>query len=245
MSETIQLMLDFAEGPVFRFAFALMVLGALRAVLVGLSDTVAAYVTHEDRRVFWHKFRLRVLWLTFPSFLLRRARPRCRGAMFAYHVGLCFTSLVFRFSAILVPAFMVEHVHLWERGLGVAWGTLPPGIADGLSLVTILAGLVLFLGRLYSPALREIEPPWSFLKPLLLILPFVTGMLAMHPTWSPVDYHVVRLLHALSAAVVFVMIPFARMLTCMHTPLTRVLPEAEWRVATGAAVEAPLASASE
>jgi len=32
------------------------------------------------------------------------------------------------------------------------------------------------------------EPGWTFFKPLILLMPFVTGFLAMHPTWNPIDY---------------------------------------------------------
>lgn len=228
MNEAVLAALKLVQGPVFRFAFALMMLGMLRALLLALSDTTAAYLTSTDRTLFWRKLRMRLLWLTFPSVVLRRIEPGGSRLMYAYHLGLCLTSLVFRLTAVIVPAFMVEHVYLWERGLGLTWQTLRPATADVLSLITIAAGLLLFLGRLYSPVLRRIEPGWSFLKPLLLIVPFITGVLAMHPTWSPIDYHVVLLMHVLSAALVFVMVPFARMLTCIHTRLTDVIPEAAW-----------------
>jgi hypothetical protein len=221
-------MIEFAEGPLFRFAFALMVLAALRALLLGVSNAVGAYVTIEDHRDFWHKVRMRVLWLTFPSVILRRAGLEGSRAMHRYHTGLFATSLIFRFTAILVPAFMVEHIYLWEQGLGLRWGTLGATAADTLSVIAIVAGLALFFGRLYSPLLRRIEAPWSFLKPLLLVIPFATGMLAMHPTWSPIDYYVVRLIHTISAALVFVLIGFGRMLTSMDTPLTRIAPDAAW-----------------
>ena len=233
VNDTVLFMLDFADGPFFRFAFALMVFGVVRRISLAASDMIAAYLTIEDRRQFWHKVRLRVLWLTFPSIVLRQVYPGGNRAMFAYHLGLCLLSLVFRLTAILVPAFMVAHVFLWQRNLGISWRTLPAEVADVLSLVTIVAGFVLFLGRLYSPVLRRIEPPWSFLKPLLLVLPFATGVLAMHPAWSPIDYHLILLFHSLSAAVVFVLIPFARMLTCMHVTLVSVVPEARWRSAAG------------
>jgi hypothetical protein len=229
MHDGVLFLLDLGDGPIFRFAFALMVLGSLRAILLKLSEAVGAYLTIPDRRVFWQRFRMRLMWLALPSVVMRRHRPGGSLRMFAYHLSICCVSLVFRVSAILVPAFMVAHVYLWERNLGLSWPTLPTRIADVLAVTTVVAGLVLFLARLYSPLLRRIEPPWSFLKPLVLILPFITGMLATHPQWSPFDYHVVRLMHAFSAAAVFVMIPFARMLTCVHTPLTEVIPEADWR----------------
>lgn len=232
MNENVLLLLDFAQGPLFRCAFALMMLGLSRNIALAISDVVAAYLTIEDKPVFWRRLRQHAWWFFFPCVVLRAARPGGGTRMFVYHAGLCVVSLIFRGAAILVPVFMVAHVYLWERGVGVAWPTMPVGLADTLSLVTIAAGLVLFLGKLYSPVLRKIEPGWSFLKPLILILPFATGVLAMHPTWSPIDYHLMLLIHALSAALVFVMVPFARMLACMNTPLEKIVPEAVWRYPT-------------
>jgi hypothetical protein len=129
---------------------------------------------------------------------------------------------------VLIPAFMVAHVYLWERGLGIGWPALPPGTADTISFVTIAAGLLVFLGRLYSSVLRKVEPAWSFLSPLILIAPFVTGVFAMHPTWSPFAYQTVLLLHVITACLVFVLLPFARLLSFMHTPVTRWIPQAAW-----------------
>ncbi len=229
MHTTVLTWLDVARGPLFRFAFTLMVLGMARIIALGCSDMVGAYLTTTDRAAFWHKVRLRILWLTFPSLVLHRLRPQCRGGMLAYHVALCFASMVFRIVAIILPAFLVAHVYLWKRGIGLTWPVLSGSSADLLAWVVIGLGVALFFGRLCSPALREIDPPWSFLKPLILIVPFITGVLAMHPTWSTVDYHVMLLLHTLSGIVVLVLVPFTRLLTCMHRPLTWLMPEAAWQ----------------
>ncbi len=228
LNETVYTALQIAEGPVFRLAFALLVLGALRYLFIHGADAVAAYLTTADTATFWRRLRLRVLWLTFPGIVLRQECGGGSTALFVYHLSLCCLSMVFRLTALLVPAFMVEHVYLWERNLGIAWPTLPLRLADILSIIAIVTGLTLFLGRLYSPVLRKIEPPWSFLKPLLIVLAFGTGMLAMHPTWNPFDYHVVLLIHVLSAAVVFMLIPFGRLLACMHVRLIDVVPDAAW-----------------
>jgi hypothetical protein len=149
-----------------------------------------------------------------------------------YHIVLSVCSLCFRLGAIIVPSFMVAHVYLWERGLGISWPSLPPGTGDMISFLTIAAGVFVFLGRIYSPLFRKTEPAWSFLTPLILILPFVTGVLAMHPTWSPIRYQVLLLLHTLSACMVFVLLPFAGLLSFMHCSITRWVPEAAWRDVT-------------
>lgn len=231
MTGSLQLMLDFVDGPLFRFAFWVMVLAGLRALFLGMSNVVGAYLTIPDRREFWRKLRLRLVWFFLPSVVLRNAGLEASRATHWYHTGLFAISLIFRVTVILLPIFMVEHVYIWEQTLGVKWATLSATLADTCTIIAIVTGLALFLGRLYSPLLRKIEAPWSFLKPLLLVIPFASGMLAMHPAWSPIDYYVLRLIHGSSAALVFVLIGFGRMLTSMHTPLTRIVPEAEWNAA--------------
>lgn len=241
MIGSVQSMLDFAEGPLFRFAFWLMVLAGLRALFLGASNMLGAYLTITDRAKFWSKVRLRFLWLTFPSLVLRDAGMGGSRAMHRYHTGLFATSLIFRLTVIILPAFMIEHVYLWERTLGIRWVTLSATAADTLAIIAIVTGLILFLGRLYSPLLRRLEAPWTFLKPLILVIPLASGMLAMHPAWSPIDYHVLRLIHASSAALVFVLIGFGRMLTSMHTPVTQIVPEAEWIWGQSSRPGAPIA----
>lgn len=228
MNESVPFMLELANGPIFRFALAIMLLGTVRAVAFGASDTIAAYLTTEDRAIFRRKLRMRLLWELFPSTVLHEARSGIGPAMQMYHATLFLISLVFRVTAVLAPVFMAEHIVLLQRGSGVYWPALPMAVVDGLTVIVIVTGAAIFLGRLYSRTVRSIDPPWSFAKPLLLTIPFVTGLLARHPAWSPIDYHVVMLFHALSASVLLVMVPFGRLLACMHTPLTKVMPDMAW-----------------
>lgn len=229
MHDTITAALGLAQGPLFRFAFALAVLGLLRLALLGLSGMVAAYVTDRDRSVFRGKVRLRAEWSILPSVVLHRVGLIHSRAMYLYHLALCCISLVFRVLVIVLPVFLVAHEYLWERGLGFSWPSLQSRTADVLAIVTIVSGGVLFLGRIYSPVLRRLEPAWAFFKPLLLLAPLITGVLARHPTWSPLGYYSTLLLHVLSAAGALILIPFARLLSNMHIRLTALIPEAAWR----------------
>lgn len=234
--------LEFVQGPVFRFCFALMVLGLARTAIIGMVETGSAWVMTKDRALFRAKLRQRIVWFFFPFLLLRQQYAGSPG-WDVYHVVLSVCSLVFRLCAVIVPAFMVAHVYLWERGLGVGWPALPAELGNLISQVTIVAGLVFFLGRLYSPLLRQVEPAWAFLKPLILILPFATGVLAVHPTWSPLSYTSVMLLHTLTACMVFVLLPFAHLLRFTHEPVTRFVPQAHWRFTPDASAQTRAARA--
>jgi hypothetical protein len=220
--------LDTASGPVFRFAFALLALGLARRWLFNVSNAIGGYVT-EPRDAFWTRLRLRCWWFACPAVVLHVARPEPTRARYVYHVLLSLVALVFRACVIIVPMFLAAHVYLWERWLGVSWPALPGWLADRLTLTTIVAGVVLFLGRLYSPTLRKLDPSWSFVTPLLVLVPFITGILAMHPTWSPLDYYTMLTLHITSASLVFVLLPFTPLLGAVHTALIKVVPAAAWR----------------
>ncbi len=229
MDPGMRVALDVAQGPLVRFALALAILGVLRTLLLALADLVGGWLTCTDRGEFWRKVRQRLVWQVAPTLVADEARPfRSRG-LYAYHLALCGVSLLFRLGVVLVPTFMVAHVYLFERGLGLAWPALPGRVADACAVLTITLGFVLFLGRLYSPLLRAVEPAWTFFKPLILLVPFFTGVLARHPTWSPLDYHTTLLLHVLSAVVVLALVPFARLLSYTHTRITTIVPGAGWR----------------
>jgi hypothetical protein len=174
----------------------------------------------------------------FPTLILHRAGYVRTGGRFLYHTFFSCVSLVFRACVILVPTFMVAHVYLWERALGIAWPAFPGKLADTLSYVTIVTGVLLFLGRVYSPVVRRLDPPWAFFKPLILLVPFVTGVLAMHPRWSPLDYHAIMLVHVLSASFVIAMLPFFRFFR-LHVRLADVMPETAWPYVGPGPSEAP------
>lgn len=232
MDETLQGALRTAQGPLFRFAIALALLGLGRIALLGISDLVAAFLVENDRAAYRRKLRLHALWLVFPSIVAHELHGFRSGARFAYDLALDAVSLLFRALVVVLPIFLVAHVYLWERALGIAWPALPGRTADLLSIVTLASGLIVFLGRIYSPVLRRVEPVWSFFKPALLLIPFLTGTLARHPTWSPLDYHVVLLIHVVSAAIVLALLPFARLLSSVHVPLAVVAPDTAWRHGT-------------
>lgn len=239
MNPTVLSLLELVQGPLFRATLALLVLGTLRNWIFAVSDTCGAYIAMQDKPAFWRKLRLRLTWHLTPSLLLKRVHPEAVHYQ-AYHITLCCLSMVLRVGAIIIPTFMLAHVYLWERGLGVSWPALPGAVSNIGAMITIGAGILLFFGRLYSPVLREIEPTWAFTKPLILVAPFLTGFLTMHPRLSPFSWHFVMLLHMSSACLVFVMVPFGRLLSCMHPRVTEVLPEAAWLPATeSAASESP------
>lgn len=218
MNDSLTSMLDLARGPLFRFTFALMVLGLARLVLLTIYRSARAYALAGDKGVNWSLIRQRTLWWLFPFGRFARTRTGYSVISFVFHVGL-----------IIVPVFLFAHVHLWERGLGFSWWTLPPIVADVLTIVTIIAAIGLIVGRVSSQLSRAISRGWDYAWPVLLLVPFVSGLFAAHPTWCPVDYRVMLLIHILSAELIFVLIPFSKIAHCVLVPFSQLVSELGWR----------------
>ncbi len=218
MNETVNSMLDFARGPLFRFTFALMILGLVRLVGLTLYGALRAYLYAGDKALLWPIIRQRTLWWLFPFARFRRTRFVYSIISFVFHVGL-----------IITPIFLFAHVYLWERGIGISWWVLPPRLADLLTVLTVVAAVALFVGRVGSSFSRTISRGWDYAWPLLLTVPFVSGFFATHPTWSPVSYSVMMLIHILSAEVIFVLVPFSKIAHCVLVPFSQLVSDLGWR----------------
>jgi len=117
----VMFMLDLAQGPIFRCAFALLVLGLLRLFALRASDAAAGYLTSPDRTASRRKLRLHVLWHVAPSMILHRARPGAPAARRGYNLAVCWVAVIFRIGVLIVPAFLVTHVYVWERNRSISW----------------------------------------------------------------------------------------------------------------------------
>ncbi len=217
MNETVEAMLEFARGPLFRLTFAVMVLGLARLVCLTIYGAVRTYVLAGDKRLLWPVIRQRTLWALFPFSRLGRARGTYGILSVILHVGL-----------IVVPLFLFAHIHLWERGIGISWAALPPPVADVLTAVTVVAALVLFAARVGSPLSRTLSRAQDFAWPWLLMAPFVSGFLASHPPWCPIDYQAMLLIHILSADLIFVLIPFSKIAHCVLIPFSQLVSDLGW-----------------
>ncbi len=208
--------LEWARGPAFRFAFILMVLGLIRHVVVTVAGIVHAIYRAGDRNIPYKAVFVSTLQWLFPAKKLSN-RLSYSITSVAFHVGL-----------ILTPIFLLAHIELWRRGLGIGWPSLPHVVADALTLVTIAAAVGLMVGRLGNRQSRRISRVQDILLPPLLIIPFVTGFLGMHPALNPLDYNLVMFVHVMSANVIFVLIPFTKLGHIVLLPTTQLVSEVGW-----------------
>lgn len=210
--------LAFAQGPLFRFCFLIMVLGLARILLLDLYGAYEAYRRAGDKVLPWPLITRRTLQWFVPVNRVFRSRPLYSILSIAFHVGL-----------LLVPLFLFAHVQLWQKTIGVSWPILPKAVADWLTAGTIVFAFALFVGRLFSRPSSFLSRKQDYLWPLLLSVPFVTGFLCANVGLAPGTYRTIMLIHILAAELIFVLIPFTKIAHCVLLPLSQFISTLAWK----------------
>lgn len=215
--------IEFGRGPLFRLAFSLMVLGLLRVGLLSTVGIAEAYRRSPDRILAWREMARQTLGWLVPVRRLWRTRPLYSATSFLFHAGL-----------LAVPPFLAAHVLSWKRAVGLAWPPIPQRAADWLTLLTIAAGLGLFLGRLLDRRARALSRRQDYLWPLLLVVPFASGYICSNAAIAPKTYQVLMLLHVYSGNLIMILIPFAKIAHCVLAPLSQLVTGVSWKFVPGA-----------
>jgi nitrate reductase gamma subunit len=213
--------IEFARGPLFALAFLVMVLGLARQVVI----QIYSLVIRKGRRLQnapWRRIAADAVTWVIP------VRHLIKGTIF-----FSIVSFLFHIGVILVPLFLADHVVLWEGLLGIKLPQLGQAAADALTLGTITC-LVLLLGcRLFIPRLRSMSRPMDYLLLLVILLPFVAGFLASHPSVNPVSWQLAMLVHLLSAELLFVLVPFTKLAHVVLFVFDRI-SAVHWQLRPGA-----------
>jgi len=208
--------LDWARGPMFRFSIALMVLGLLRLLLITGIHIVVVLLRAHHHKVPWASVSGRTLRWLFPG---KMVRPQ---------LGFAGVSFVFHFAAIVTPIFLFDHIRLWKRGVGLSWPAMPQTSADILTLVAIATAAILFFRRLAPGSTRALSHAQDYFLPILIIIPFISGFLAMHPGFNPFHYRATMLVHVMSGNVLLALLPFTKLSHVVLFPLSQLLSETGW-----------------
>ena len=191
--------IEFAEGPLFAMTFLIMIIGLLRLVLI----QVYTLIIGKGRRLQnapWRKILAEAASWVIPIKHLIPGTKFFSVVSFLFHIGI-----------LLVPLFLADHIVLWEGFLGINLPSIGYGFADVLTLFTIACVVVLFGYRTFSRRLRAMSMGSDYWLLVSVLLPFVSGFLASHPTYNPLPWNVMFLIHLLSAELLFVLIPFTKL----------------------------------
>ncbi|MFC1852129.1 respiratory nitrate reductase subunit gamma [candidate division CSSED10-310 bacterium] len=217
--------LEWARGPVFRACFIIMLLGLLRVVILnGVTLYLMIRQAKKNKREIKYGDLVRetLTWL-FP--VKKAAEQR---------IIFSLTSIIFHLAIIITPLFLSAHILLWERGLGLsrfalnARVALNAQVADYLTLLAIVAGLAIFVQRVGAEASRGLSRFQDYFLPLLIIIPFFSGYLAMHPALNPFSYNGIMFVHVMSGNLIFLLIPFSKISHVALFPMTQLMSALGW-----------------
>jgi len=199
-------MYEWIRGPLVWIAFVVFVGGALlRLITMGL-------LAKQEKIVFpmydlKYGARSVLRWIVPFAATNMRKHPAMTAVSFAFHGCLLTT-----------PLLVMGHAVLWEESWGVRWWSLPPWLADLMTLTVIAGGLFFFLRRIAAPEVRNVSYASDFLLLLLVVSPFVTGFIA-HQQWLAGE--AMLALHIVSGALWLMLIPFTRLSHALWFVFTR------------------------
>lgn len=208
--------IDLARGPFFRLSLLICVLGLAFRVGNAALQIALAWRRAGDRDLpIGSVIRAASQWL-FPHRLIA-TRPLYSLASFLFHVGI-----------VLLPIFLAGHIALLRGIAPPWWPTLPPTLADILTVVAVLAVGALLLGRAASRAARALTTAQDVAVLGLLLVVLVCGFLAANPQFSPLDARTVLFLHIASGDLALLLTPFTKLVHCALVPLSHLLGEVGW-----------------
>ncbi|MFC2150131.1 hypothetical protein ACFLQV_01380 [Calditrichota bacterium] len=203
--------INFGSGPLFRFAFVVMLLGIFRLYVLQLTSLNGPYIkTRQLPGIPWHGVQR--LWHLRSTTIVSQWKevPIYSFVATAFHAGVIF-----------VPLYLGAHVILWRQSVGFSWFHLPQEIANILTMVVIVTGPWLFFIRLFVSKWRKQSTLQDYLWLLLLTLPFVSGYIISNSDVTAATYQNLMVLHVYTADLIMIMIPFTKVAQCIFI---RILP---------------------
>ena len=206
-------MYEFVRGPLVWIAFVVLVGGTLYKL------TSMALLAKKEKHVLptlsaKHGLRSVLHWVVPYNSANMRLHPYLTVVSFAFHLCL-----------LLTPLLVMGHAVLWEQSWGISWWSLPPLVADVMTLVVIVGGLFFLLRRIAAPEVRNVTSWKDYVILTIVVLPFLTGFVA-HQQWLP--YNVMIILHIVSGALWLMAIPFTRLAHAIWFVFTRAYMGSEF-----------------
>ncbi|SDL45936.1 hypothetical protein SAMN05660337_2979 [Maridesulfovibrio ferrireducens] len=194
-------MYDFLTGPMLWLTFAVSFGGLLVRVVLyikGLSQQLdrVAYRAHMS-------YGLKGAFNSIISFLnpigarVWRIRPGFTLMFFAFHIGV-----------VITPIFLIAHNVMLQENLGFSMPALPSGVADFLTWMAVVAGLLLTLRRVAFPEVRIITTGYDYLMMVITLAPFVTGLIARYAIG---DYQFWLTAHIITGEIWLLSLPFTKL----------------------------------
>lgn len=194
-------MIGFLTGPMMLISLAIFFVGlAFRAVMYvrGLNwqlDRVA-YKPHLGLGIKGALHSIR-RWLIPGGTYSWRDQPFMAAAFFLFHIG-----------GVFVPLFLLGHQVLLKQALGFGLPAMPSVVADALTVLAIIGGVMLALRRIALTEVRILTNSYDWFILAVSVAPFVTGLVArMH--WGNYDFWITA--HILTGELLLIIAPFTKL----------------------------------
>jgi nitrate reductase gamma subunit len=204
-------LLDFARGPAFYWAFAIMIAGILWR-LAGIVFFTGERDISKPKETGRIAAGLRVVALrSVPPHELEKNITFQHFTGYVWHIGFFITFL-----------FLGAHMPFIRSMLGFAWPNLPNGVILVVSAITLGILLTLYVRRIFHPVLKVITDADDHVSVLLTMLPLITGVAAF-AHWSPfgVRYENVLAIHILSICALMIWLPFGKIFHAVTALIVR------------------------
>lgn len=194
-------MYHFVTGPLAWAAFLIFFFGVIYRIIWYIRglDWKLDRVAYTEHATYGVKGAIRsiLMWIIPFGTHSWRFYKGMTVLVFGFHIGLLFT-----------PVFLRAHNVLLEERWGVSLWSLPEGVADFLTIVVIVTGILMALRRFAFPQVRIITTAYDYILLAIAMAPFVTGFLAYHQAGN---YNFWLIAHIISGEIMLVAIPFTKL----------------------------------
>ena len=199
-------LLEFARGPALWTALAVLVVGSLwRVAAIWRLGAAPDFSEPRSTRLLAGAIRS-IFGRMIPRKELQRSGKLGALNGYLYHVGL----------AVIMFGYL-PHIHFIERLTGLAWPPLPGPVVYFAVGLTFVALLIALMERLTDPVRRLLSGFDDYFSWFVVILPCITGMIAINVSYPPGAAPAPPLdplplaIHLLSVELLFVWLPFGKL----------------------------------
>jgi nitrate reductase gamma subunit len=187
-------------------AFAVLILGSIWRLYMMITQARQEKVVYPYMSA---RYGVRSLFRWSVPFGSRNMRlnPIFTILSYLFHIGL-----------IVTPIFAAGHVLLFKESWNISWWTLPESLTTLMTIMVVVTGIIFILRRFADPSVRNVSGAREFLLLILVILPFVTGLMAYYQLF---DYRTIIVIHMLSGELWLMAIPFTWLSHMFYFPFTR------------------------
>lgn len=194
-------MMEFLTGPLLYLSIAVFVFGMIARVVLYIRglDKRLERIAYKEHFALGMKGALVSIfkWMIPGGTNGWRRQPFMTIVFFMFHAG-----------ALLLPLFLLGHVVVIEYLFGINLPALPNGLADALTIFSLLGILGLAGRRLFVPEARALTTCDDWIIIVLVALPFFTGAAANFLSFG---YDGFMLAHIITAEIFLIAAPFTKL----------------------------------